>query len=228
MNVNAKQVEDKFLGNNVINDDIDVDVEQDTIEVAEEEPRKKKKKRLYHTKQEPRKALSTFFRNQFRMLINRMTMADRKAMIMVRINTTIISLLMVFHQQLDVLMPNGDMIAVVLLIGSGVSLVLSLLTANPIGAYVHRLFKYHREMKEKYPDFKYNNFMMMKRVSLDEYEQSMDDVVRNQNLQIGNQVRASFMLSHYTICKYQLLQWSYNVFLLAFFISIGMFLIGLW
>ncbi|WP_430815455.1 hypothetical protein [Carboxylicivirga sp. RSCT41] len=196
--------------------------------VVEHQGFKKKKKRgLYDTKQEPRKALSTFFRNHFRMLINRMTMADRKAMIMVRINTAIISLLILFSQKMDLYINEGNKIGVVLLIGSGISLVLSLLTASPIGAYIHRLFKYHREMKEKYPDFMHNSFMMMKHVSLEEYEKSMDAVVRNQELQIGNQVRASFMLSHYTICKYQLLQWSYNVFLIAFFISIGIFLVGL-
>ncbi|MBS2213395.1 hypothetical protein KEM09_18415 [Carboxylicivirga mesophila] len=188
--------------------------------------KKKKKKKLYDTKQEPRKALSTFFRNHFKMLVNRMTMADRKAMIMVRINTTIISLLIVFNQQMDVYVDNGNAIVIVLLIGSGMSLVLSLLTASPIGAYVHRLFKYHREMKEKYPDFKHNSFMMMRRVDLDEYEKSMDAVVRNQDLQLGNQVRASFMLNHYTLCKYQLLQWSYNLFLIAFFISIGILIYG--
>lgn len=188
--------------------------------------KKKKKKKLYDTKQEPRKALSTFFRNHFKMLVNRMTMADRKAMIMVRINTTIISLLIVFNQKMDVYVDNGNAIVIVLLIGSGMSLVLSLLTASPIGAYVHRLFKYHREMKEKYPDFKHNSFMMMKRVDLDEYEKSMDAVVRNQDLQVGNQVRASFMLNHYTLCKYQLLQWSYNLFLIAFFISIGILIYG--
>lgn len=188
--------------------------------------KKKKKKKLYDTKQEPRKALSTFFRNHFKMLVNRMTMADRKAMIMVRINTTIISLLIVFNQKMDVYVDNGNAIVIVLLIGSGMSLVLSLLTASPIGAYVHRLFKYHREMKEKYPDFKHNSFMMMRRVDLDEYEKSMDAVVRNQDLQVGNQVRASFMLNHYTLCKYQLLQWSYNLFLIAFFISIGILIYG--
>ncbi|WP_439184338.1 Pycsar system effector family protein [Carboxylicivirga taeanensis] len=196
-------------------------------EEKESTVKKKKKKKLYDTKQEPRKALSTFFRNHFKMLVNRMAMADRKAMIMVRINTTIISLLIVFNQKMGVYVENGNVIAIILLIGSGTSLVLSLLTASPIGAYVHRLFKYHREMKQKYPNFKHNSFMMMKRVGLDEYEKSMDAVVRNQDLQIGNQVRASFMLSHYTLCKYQLLQWSYNLFLIAFFISIGILIYGL-
>ncbi len=196
-------------------------------EESEVVTKKKKKKKLYDTKQEPRKALSTFFRNHFKMLVNRMAMADRKAMIMVRINTTIISLLIVFNQKMGVYIENGNAIGIVLLIGSGTSLVLSLLTASPIGAYVHRLFKYHREMKQKYPDFKHNSFMMMKRVGLDEYEKSMDAVVRNQDLQVGNQVRASFMLSHYTLCKYQLLQWSYNLFLIAFFISIGILIFGL-
>ncbi|MCU4154714.1 hypothetical protein J1N10_01925 [Carboxylicivirga sp. A043] len=206
----------------------DVVVKDKEVGVVEDQKKKNKKKRkTYDTKQEPRKALQTFYRNHFRMLINRMTMADRKAMIMVRINTAIISLLIVFSQKMDLYINNGNKIGIVLLIGSGVSLVLSLLTASPIGAYIHRLFKYHREMKEKYPDFKHNSFMMMKRVSLEEYESSMDAVVRNQDLQIGNQVRASFMLNHYTLCKYQLLQWSYNVFLIAFFISIGVFLVGL-
>ncbi|TRX66518.1 hypothetical protein [Carboxylicivirga sp. M1479] len=221
---------------NVIQDPIDSDkviIEQELVipeivdEIKEEEPvKKKKKKKIYDTKQEPRKALGTFFRNHFKMLINRMNMADRKAMIMVRINTAIISLLIVFNHKIDAYVDNANVISIVLLVGGGVSLVLALLTASPIGAYIHRLFKYHREMKEKYPDFKHNSFMMMKRVGLDEYEKSMDAVVRNQDLQIGNQVRASFMLNHYAICKYQLLQWSYNLFLLSFFISIGIFLFG--
>ncbi|MBK3517752.1 hypothetical protein [Carboxylicivirga marina] len=202
-------------------------LDNDAFQANEQIEKKKKKRKPFDTKQEPRKALSTFFRNHFKMLINRMVQADRKAMIMVRINTTIISLLIVFNQKMDVYIENGNQIGLVLLVGSGISLVLSLLTASPIGAYVHRLFKYHREMKEKYPDFKHNSFMMMKRVDLNEYEKAMDAVVRNQDLQIGNQVRSSFMLSHYTLCKYQLLQWSYNAFLIAFFISIGIFIHGI-
>lgn len=212
----------------IVLETFDVVLEDDVLVEEESKgeipPKKKKKKKLYDTKQEPRKALSTFFRNHFKVLINKMIMADRKAMIMVRINTTIISLLIVFNQKVDVYVENGNIISLVLLVGSGISLVLSLLTASPIGAYVHRLFKYHREMKEKYSDFKYNSFMMIKRVGLEEYEKSMDAVVRNQDLQVGNQVRASFMLSHYTLCKYQLLQLSYNIFLISFFISIGIFL----
>ncbi|WP_205728656.1 hypothetical protein, partial [Flavobacterium sp. J27] len=58
----------------------------------------KSNKELFETKKEPRKSLQTFLRNQNKMVINSFNMIDRKAAIMIRINATIISIIIVFFE----------------------------------------------------------------------------------------------------------------------------------
>ena len=189
-------------------------------------PKKEKKERgLYDTKKEPRKALSNYMRNQYRMLFSVMAMADRKAMIMVRINATIVSVLIVFHRFLITDIKFGVTMGVILLIGGTLSLILSLLAASPIAHLMKSIW--HKEIHPKYPELKYNNFMIFNYHSLEEYEESMNEVINSQELQIGNQVRTSYLINLYNSHKYKLLYLSYSIFLVSFVAVILIFITGL-
>ncbi|TLX76914.1 hypothetical protein E9993_04315 [Labilibacter sediminis] len=84
-----------------------------------------------------------------------------------------------------------------------------------------------KEIKPKYSELKYNNFMMFSYHSLDEYEEAMNEVVNGQELHIGNQFRTGYMINLYNGHKYKLLSLSYSIFLVSFASVILLFVIGL-
>ena len=78
----------------------------------------------------------------------------------------------------------------------------------------------------KYPELKYNNFLPVGKFTLEEYEKSMDEVVRSQELQIGNQTRFAYVIEAYLMNKYRLLDIAYNLFLGSFLLIALVFIIG--
>ena len=110
--------------------------------IEEEQGVKPKKERgLYYSKKEPRKALSTYLRNQNKFIISSLAIADRKAMIMIRINSTLASALIVFHDYVADYVQQGGTIASILIVGSVISLVCSIMAAKPNGWQIHSIFK---------------------------------------------------------------------------------------
>ena len=179
---------------------------------------------LYWTKKEPRKALSTYFRNQNKMLVSYLAISDRKAMIMIRVNSLIVSAAILFYRYLNDNLPHGWLISLILIIGAGGALVFSVLAAKPNGYWMMRFF--NKNIKPKYPELKYNNFLPVGKFTLEEYEKSMDEVVRSQELQIGNQTRFAYVIEAYLMNKYRLLDIAYNLFLGSFLLIALVFIIG--
>ena len=184
----------------------------------EEQP----KRELYSTKKEPKKSLTNFQRNQFRTLFSSMALSDRKSMILVRINTTLISALIVFHSYVEQNVPMGSIILIAALIGIGISLIAGLLSSKPSG--IKKVL--NQQILPKYPHLKDNVLLYFGAPSLDEYEEAMDDVVRSQELQIGNQVRTSYLINSMLLRQYRWLKFSYNAFIITFIIVISVFLVG--
>jgi hypothetical protein len=189
-----------------------------------EDIKEKKIKPLYYTKKEPRKALSTFFRNQNKVLVSYLAISDRKAMIMIRVNSMIVSAAILFYRYLNDNLPHGWLIALILIIGAGGALVFSVLAAKPNGYWLLKFF--NKNVKPTYPDLKYNNFYPIGNYTLDEYEKSMDEVVRSQELQIGNQTRFAYTIESYLRNKYRLLDIAYNLFLCSFMLIAVVFIVG--
>jgi hypothetical protein len=179
---------------------------------------------LYWTKKEPRKSLSTYFRNQNKFIVSSLAIADRKAMIMIRVNSTIVSVSILFYRYLNENLTHGWLIGLILIVGTGGALVFSVLSARPNGLWIYRFFKKHIE--PKYPELEYNNFMPMGQPTLEQYELSMDKVVRSQELQIGNQTRFAFAIQRYLGNKYRLLDIAYNLFLISFLLIALVFVVG--
>lgn len=86
---------------------------------------------FYGTKVEPRKSLNSFLRNQNKYLINSIAIFDRKAALMIRICTAIISGLIAFHEYIEAHVLNGYLLSTILSIGLLISLVLSILSTKP-------------------------------------------------------------------------------------------------
>jgi len=180
------------------------------------------KKGIFHTKKEPRKSVHTYLRNQNKVMVSSIAIADKKAAILIRINAAIVSGIIVFQSYIQANVQSGKLISVIIMIGIMISLILAILSAKPFGGFIRKYFA--KEIEPKYPNLEENNFMVLDRKPLEEYEASMVKVLNSQDLQIGNQVRFNYILSSNIGYKYMLLDWAYNIFLLTFLVVAGVFL----
>ncbi len=202
-------MEDILLERTLVEEKLDISV-----------PKERKK---FDTKKEPKKSFTNFQRNQFRSLFSSMALSDRKSMILVRINITLISGLIVFHHYIEQNVPLGSILEITAIIGIGISLVASLLSSKPSG--VKDVLK--QQINPNYSDLKDNMLMHFSNPTLEEYEDAMDKVVRSQHLQIGNQVRTSYLINFMLLRQFKWLKFAYNSLITTFVVVIFIFLIGL-
>lgn len=168
----------------------------------------------YGTVSEPRKSLSTYLRNQNKLEVSMVTILDRKASILIRISTSLVSAIIIFHGYIEENVSNGHTISHILLFGLLITLVLSILATKPFLSILRRVMK--KEIQPIHPGLEENNFLMMKKCDLKEYEESMEKVVQSQDLQLGNQIRANYILARNNRYKAAMLDVAYNVFLITF------------
>ncbi|MCW3785412.1 hypothetical protein [Plebeiibacterium sediminum] len=183
-----------------------------------------KEKGLFYTKKEPKKSLTNFQRNQYRALFNSMALTDRKSMILVRINTTLLSVLIVFNQYVVDHVPMGAYIIVTALVGVGLSLILSMLSSKTPGFLIKRTLS--NQILPKYPDLKDNMLITFSNPTLQDYEEAMDEIVRSQELQIGNQTRSSYLFNRILMRQYRMLDLSYNAFIITIIAVVLIFIAG--
>jgi len=165
---------------------------------------------LYGTKSEPRKALSTYLRNQNKAEISFVSILDRKAAILIRICTALISGLIVFQTYIEENVAAGHLISHILII-------CSILATKPAGRILQRMFI--KRIHANHAELEENVFFIENpNLSIQEYEQAMSKVVRSQDLQLGNQIRANYVLGVNNNLKAKILDISYNLFLVTFLI----------
>ena len=168
---------------------------------------------LYDTKKEPRKSLGIFFKNQNRLIMNSIAIADRKAAILIRVNTAIVSALIVFESYFKTTIGTNQYIIPTLIIGLSISLFCALLAAKPFSFTMFKVFR--TVIKRKYPKLEANNFMLFEDVDFEAYEASMKKVVNSQDLQLGNLTRFNYFMSKSIAKNYFLLEVAYSFFILT-------------
>lgn len=178
----------------------------------------------FGTPLEPRKSLSTYLRNQNKFEVSGIAILDRKAAILIRICTTVISGLIVFYQYIEDNVPGSHVISIVLLIGLLASLILAIIATKPFTKYFTN--KISSEIQEVHPSFEENCFLLLSKCSLKNYEEAMEKVVKSQNLQLGNQIRANFILARHNAYKANLISNAYNAFLISFIIAGSIFILS--
>ncbi len=197
------------------------DITKDAFKIKKPE----EDKGLFYTKKEPKKSFTNFQRNQYRALFNSMALTDRKSMILVRINTTLVSVLIVFNQYIMEHVPMGSVIIVTALIGIGLSLILSMLSSKTPGFLIKKTL--NNQILPQYPDLKHNLLITFSNPSLQDYEEAMDEIVKSQELQIGNQTRSSYLFNRILMRQYRMLDFSYNAFIVTIIAVILIFISGL-
>lgn len=171
---------------------------------------------LYDTKKEPRKSLGVYLKNQNRLIMSSISIADKKAAILIRINTAIISALIVFESYFDGNASFSKQIIPILIIGLSISLIFAILAAKPFSYTMYNVF--NKTIKKKYPKLEENNFMLFEVPEFEEYELSMKKVLKSQNLQIGNLTRFNYFMSKSISRNYMQLEIAYTVFLITILI----------
>lgn len=170
----------------------------------------------YDTKKEPRKSLGVYLKNQNRLIMSSIAIADKKAAILIRINTAIISALIVFESYFEGNASFTNQIIPILIIGLSISLIFAILAAKPFSYTMYNVF--NKTIKKKYPKLEENNFMLFEVPEFDEYETSMKKVLKSQNLQIGNLTRFNYFMSKSISRNYVQLEIAYTAFLITFLI----------
>ena len=188
------------------------------------EKKEKKKKGLYELKKEPPKSLQSYLRNQHKLMISTIALLDRKAMILIRINSTIVTALIVFQEYIIEHVLLGNVIGIILVIGALGSLILAILGVKPFAQKFIKLFE--KDVLPNYSKLSENNYFLLEPMSLKAYEDSMDKVVRNQDLQIGNMVRINYVLNMIVRKKFLILDWAYNIFLASFILVTLVFIVS--
>lgn len=179
-------------------------------------------KGLYYTKKEPRKAFATFQRNQNKFYLNTLNLIDRKAAIMLRVNATILSAAVIFYNHISSI-KSGVLIGGILIVFTFISLMFSVLASKPNSLRFHRRF--NKDIKTKYPSTKENLFMvgMSSDKSLEEYEKAYNEVLKSQELQVGNQIRIMYLLEKEMKLGYTFLELAYTSFIVGFLVLICVF-----
>lgn len=178
---------------------------------------------LFWTKKEPRKSLSTFFRNQNKLMVNMLNMMDRKAAMMIRINSTLVSGIVVFFDHVSQIQ-GGKIIGITVVFFSFLSLVSSIFAARPPITQFSKNFR--KKIGSQYPRTSKNIFVvgLTSNLELPEYEDAYNELVNSQELQIGNQVRTHYVFESELKKGFKMLEFSYNTFLLGFVLAVVIFL----
>lgn len=176
----------------------------------------------YDSKKEPRKSFGVYLKNQNRLIMNSISIADKKAAILIRINTAIISALIVFEGYFKGNSSFDNHIIPVLIIGLSISLLFAILAAKPFSYTMYSVF--NKTIKSKYPNLEDNNFMLFKVPEFDEYEESMKKVLKSQDLQIGNLTRFNYFMSKSISRNYTQLEIAYTAFLITLLIVMALYI----
>lgn len=172
----------------------------------------------------PVRATQTFFRANFRNHINLSAIADNKASIMININSALITVLIAFLSYRNIATTNPQILlpVIIFLVTGLASLVFAILAARPRVTMKNEKVTDQDEIKKNIIFF--GNFVTL---DLGQFEEAMDAMLRDGELLYGNMTRDLYFLGKVLDKKYRFLSISYNIFMVGFIITVGIFLFTL-
>jgi predicted metal-dependent HD superfamily phosphohydrolase len=166
-----------------------------------------------------RSAIQTYFRSNFGNHIQLSAIADNKAHIMISVNSILISVAisMLTYKTLTNQNPMLLLPIVIFLVTSLTSLIFAVLSSRP------RVTSSAQVMANgKVNPIFFGNFIHL---SADQYEESVDHMLRDGAVLYSNMAKDIYHLGHVLDKKYRLLIFSYNVFMLGFVATVVSFLV---
>ncbi len=159
----------------------------------------------------------TYFRTNYRMHIDLSAIADNKANIMISVNSILISALITMLTWRNITQTNPSILlpAVMFLMTTLISLVFAILSSRPKVTNVNKKLKDLPSIKRNITFF--GNFV---RLPLEQYEEAIDEVLRNDELLYGNMSRDLYFLGQVLSKKYYHLKMSYDIFMIGFVLAV--------
>ncbi|MGC6479726.1 MAG: hypothetical protein ACON42_05025 [Flavobacteriaceae bacterium] len=177
----------------------------------------------FDTPKEPRKTFQTFLRNQNRLYIHSFNFIDRKAAIMIRMNSTIISVIVIFFDYI-IGLPQGRGIGLTMVITSFFSLMFALNASRPHTFY--NIVRFRKTVK-KYRMLPEEQIFILgasAALSVEEYLNAFRKIVNDQKLQIGNQVKIMYLLEKRVRASFLYIEISYLIFMIGFLVMVFLFI----
>jgi hypothetical protein len=165
--------------------------------------------RPFKEKETPR-ALQTFLRNEYKVATQYASMVDRKANIMIHLNSFIISGLVIFSKVVDYFTTPEIIVMIFFVIAAIISLGYAALAARPIPLKKAVEVGSREQIKEHL--FYWGHFGDL---TQEEYERAFDTIMRDQSLIYKNMAKQLFVSQKVLLIKFKRLRNSYNVFLLG-------------
>lgn len=170
----------------------------------------------------PRKAIQTFFRTNFHNHITLSHIADNKAHIMISVNSILISIIIsvAYKNKITYTNPMLMLPIIIFLLSGLVSLVFAVMSARPKVTHIKAATLDAAKRNMMY----FGNFVSL---TLQEYEQVMEEVLQSKDLLYGNMTRDMYYLGKVLDKKYRFLTISYNVFVVGLVAAVLAFLIAI-
>ncbi|MCS7035161.1 MAG: DUF5706 domain-containing protein [Saprospiraceae bacterium] len=185
-----------------------------------ERPRKRERKteRFERLARRPlRSSIQTYFRANYANHIRLSAIADNKAHIMISVNSILLSVAisLLTYQTLTNRNPLYVLPIILFLVTSLTSLTFAVLSSRP------RVTSLPPTPGQTPSPVFFGSFVHL---TLDQYEEATDAMLRDGRLLFGNMTRDLYYLGQVLDKKYRLLTYSYTVFLMGFVATVGAFL----
>ena len=165
------------------------------------------------------RALDTFLRNSYRTHTSMGALADRKANIMIRFNSILISILIVFFNNIMEINPAALYSGIAFMISALGSLIFATLSARPNATKLYDKKVPWTTVKDNI--FFYGNFINL---SKQDYMKAFNLMMQDKKTIYGNMARDLYHLGKILEKKFKFLMWSYNIFLVGLIFTVLAFL----
>lgn len=172
-------------------------------------------------KKDAARALQTYFRSSFRVQMNMAAMADRKANIMIRLNSILISGMVIFYRNVVSIGDLAVVTVVIFLITLLASLIFATFAARPNMASI-TVDKDVPPKKAAEQLFFFTHYAAM---GPDDYEEAFGLMMKDTGLIYGGMARDLHVYGKLLVHKYRLLRMSYNIFILGLAMTVVSFLL---
>ncbi len=174
-------------------------------------------------RKDARQALQTFFRSSFRVQMGMVSLADRKANILVRLNSILISGMVIFYKNITSITDLATISVVFFLSTLLISLIFATLAVRPSSEDIKHdgdpeLDKTVGHM------FMYTHYVDM---DPDEFEKTFDTMMADAGLIYGSMARDLYQIGKIIVKKYKLLRIAYTTFMGGLGVTVLLFLSSL-
>jgi hypothetical protein len=151
-------------------------------------------------------------------------MIDRKAAIMIRVNSMIISARVILFDRVSDI-PFGAFSGITMVVCSFISLMFAINASRP---HLFSILRRGKQIADKYPELEETIFTVGANtdVTLEEYEAAFNKVIKSQELQVGTQVRTMYLFEKQAQSSFSHIELAYLAFMVGFSVAVGAFVLG--